>query len=453
MAYVPGQKAKNFFQQSDNLKKTTAQDALSRGQAIRGAAHAGTEAQKTENTNVQGKTQQVAATDTSFKDNNAGNLITSGNTNVVISSPSAGTGGTLVSTSVAKPVTTDKITDTTFVGTRATAPTVDADGNQRAGTAGNGEYVDTVVASYGKDSKGNVIPLDSTGKPLPIASLDQNALAEYQRMVEANVNADINYAAAEFDAQQAAIQKALDDQNASDLARKAELEQGLETERGLAVKNNYGQLGQESASDIKNKQFLELLAQQNPSNVGLLTNLYGGGMKDKALDSNVLDSQLRQLRQGAGAQIEEGKTAKSVKDQSLKDFFGSVDSKKTEALDKYDAQIKKLTDLKDKKGKLSAAQQAALDRARNDKSIVENQMAEVIKEANAEIAKTNLSYADKKKALEKLIASKNNPASGGKSGDGRDNPGGGKAKSKETPAKENKGEGTSGRSGGGGKLV
>lgn len=432
MAYVPGQKAKNFFQQSDNLKKTTAQDALSRGQAIRGAAQAGSEAQKAENTNVQGKTQQVAATDTSFKDNNTGQLISSGNTNVVISNPSAGTGSNLVSTSVAKPVSTDKVVETKMVGQGPTVSEGSADGGPVRRTSGNYEYKDTVVASYGKDSKGNVIPLDATGKPLPIASLNKEALAEYQRNVEANVNADINYADAEFQRQQAAIQKALDEQNAADLARKAELEKALETERGLAVSNNYGQLGQESASDIKNKQFLELLAQQNPSNVGLLANLYGGGMKDKALDSNVLDSQLRQLRQGAGAQIEEGKTAKSVRDQSLKDFFSSVESKKTEALDKYNSQIKKLTDLQEKKGKLSKSQQDALARARSDKSIVENQMAKVVKEAEAEIARTNLSYADKKKALEKLIASKSISMPGGKSGDGRDNPGGGKAKSKET---------------------
>jgi hypothetical protein len=286
--YVPGQKAKNFFQQTDNLRKTNAQDALARGQAIRGAAQQGTVAQQNENKNVQGKTQDVASTDTSFKQEKAGGVsqIVGAGPSAVTITPPRGREVTqgmskLVSANAPKKGTENYITE---------GADVSFDDNQaQSFLGGQQKQYEDQIAAY---------------------EAGQNAKA-------AGLSADLG--------EQAKI----------DIAQKEALDKALAEKEALAKSNNYGQLGQESDSDIKNKQFLQLLAEQNPSNIGLLSNLYGGGMKDAALDSNVLESQLRQLRQGAGAQIEEGKTAKSVRDQSLKDYYSGVRNKQTEAAANY----------------------------------------------------------------------------------------------------------------------
>lgn len=359
MAYKPGQRTSNFFAQTDNLKQTNSQDALARGQALRGAAQAGTDASNAEATNVQNKTSQVASTDTNFKSDGAakaGNLIKGATTSVVVTPAAPIHAGNLIKTTA-----------------------------------------QTAVNGTNKDAKGNLIPYDEKGNPIVQASIDDAAVAKMRQERGQNYDLSVDAAGRKISSEQTGIQSAIDQQTADDLARKQELENQNATQFGIAGTNKYGELAQKSNQDLANEDFLKLLAEKNPSNVGLLANLYKGGMKDAALDSNVLNSQLQGLRQGADTQIEGRKLSDTQRSQSLKDYYGAVDQKKVEAADKYSKQIKQLEDIQKQKGELTAKQAQALQDARNNRDSVNREIDAAVGEAQKQSAGINDKY---KKALE-----------------------------------------------------
>lgn len=417
MAYKPSQRTSNFFAQSANLKTANAQDALARGQALRGAAQAGTDALQAEAKNVQGKAAAVQATDTSFNNTagaKAGQLIKGATTSVVVTPAAPINAGNLVKTTAAKPVSKDQVVESWSEAVPNTGGRVNG-GDAEGGftySAPNTVNKTKVVASYGRDAKGNAIPLDEWGNPIVQGEIDEAAAARIQKEQESLLDTNIFNAQTAMDAEQKAIQAEIDSQAKADLERKAALEAQNRGQVEIATTNNYGKLAQQSRQDEDNENFLRLLAEKNPSNIGLLSNLYKGGMKDAALDSNVLDSQLQTLKQGADKQIEGRVLADSQRQQSLKDYYSATASKQKEIVDKNQKQIDSLVALQKEKGTLSLAQTEALRIARNKKADIATAILKAKEEAKGITEGLNSKYKDKKAALDKLLV-KSKPASPG----------------------------------------
>jgi hypothetical protein len=130
----------------------------------------------------------------------------------------------------------------------------------------------------------------------------------------------------------------MDNKRQSDLVA-----QNLAQEK-IAGANNYGQISAANTNDIQSQQFLKQLAENNPSNVGLLSTLYGGGYNaDKygALDSNIYQGQLNQLKQGSQAQLQDRENKIGEMQQSLKGYYDQVGDKKKEIQGKYETEIGK----------------------------------------------------------------------------------------------------------------
>jgi hypothetical protein len=95
-----------------------------------------------------------------------------------------------------------------------------------------------------------------------------------------------------------------------------------------------------------------------------LANLYGGGMKDVALDSNVLNAQLNQLRQGAGKQVDERQRSDINRAETVDQYGRVLEDKKTETSDNITKQQDALKQLKDDQGAYNKSLDVKLDTTR-----------------------------------------------------------------------------------------
>lgn len=112
---------------------------------------------------------------------------------------------------------------------------------------------------------------------------------------------------------------------------------------------NMGQVGAESEVEQNSNDFLKLLAERDPSNIGILKNLYGNydSTKYGALDSNVLQGIINENRGEAENILKLRTQAEGAVDPAMKLYQNELDSLKnrtTEDYKKYGETTKALMD-------------------------------------------------------------------------------------------------------------
>lgn len=164
---------------------------------------------------------------------------------------------------------------------------------------------------------------------------------------------------------------------------------------------NMGQVGAESEVEQNANDFLKLLAERDPSNIGILKNLYGNydSTKYGALDSNVLQGIINENRGEAENILNLRTQAEGAVDPAMKLYQNELDSLKnrtTEDYKKYGETTKALMDKyrSDASGfadKVATRKQTveALEKKKADEVQAEKQRLQ------AEIDKANMDAADK----------------------------------------------------------
>jgi hypothetical protein len=111
---------------------------------------------------------------------------------------------------------------------------------------------------------------------------------------------------------------------------------------------NMGQVGQENVVEQDANQFYKLLAERDPSNIGLLANLFRGYDSDKygAVDSNVLQGILGQTRGIAEQRLAERSGAESSAAGAVKSYDAAVKNKRAEVANNYKGYQAKIEEIK-----------------------------------------------------------------------------------------------------------
>jgi O6-methylguanine-DNA--protein-cysteine methyltransferase len=341
-------RAETFFQQVDANKKNAAKDAIATGSILGGVYNKGTQARKQEAANVGQQTTAVANTNTDFQDTKTGNVQSTVNqaTPVVVPTVSAEgynanqyvTSGQ--STVTANPQNTDR-GGRALDSSKVSYTTKDL--NEGAAAQGSADYLAGELAKFTTETE------------------RQNALMNLLEGADEDIKAEV----------------------AADLERKGILDKTLLDAIKAGQTEKYGEIAQASQTDQNAADFMRRLAEQNPSNVGLLSMLYGGGYdagKYGALDSNILQGQLNELRQEAEPALSERESAQNIMGQSVKDFYSTAEGKQKEVIDKYNAEVKETDSLGEASAKAKTQIQQNIEQLVNARATASTELKKQIDE-------------------------------------------------------------------------
>lgn len=167
---------------------------------------------------------------------------------------------------------------------------------------------------------------------------------------------------------------------------------------------NMGQVGQENVVEQDSNQFYKLLAEKDPSNIGLLANLFKGYDSDKygAVDSNVLQGIFNQTRGLADSRLADRAGAESSADSSVKNYDAAVINKRVEIANNYKGYQDKIEEIKGVYDSALASIKEKLDAGVINLQTARDQKAKIEGELGAQKTAMEKKVAEAKIQAEKL---------------------------------------------------